>query len=175
MTYMRHSSRMAKQTIFQYLKSQLDALEWTNATAASRPFQAAQVELHDTVPAESEQRAKLVAGYVALSMGSEPALVEQEMGGPLGLTQIPVAVDLLMDSQGAAHALACDIRDIFLGCFTNSSRSIVVNDYTTNAAGVPNNDYVVEFDQVLMSPSNDVENWWTVRLVASLYAPQVVS
>jgi hypothetical protein len=174
MTYLRHASRHTKETVFRYLEAQLTALHWLDTDQSNRPFQAPLVIMKDTLPKESDARAKLQPGYMSLVTGAEPAVLDQEVGGPLGMIPIPMFVDLLMDKPGNGYALACDVRDILSGAFTEGHRSIVVNDYTTNPDGVPNNDYVLEFDDIQMVPSAEVENWWIVHFVASLYFPQVI-
>ncbi len=163
--YLRHSTRHLHRTMFDYLSSQLELMKWT--VDGETPFSVDPVVLQDVLPQEFEEESQLVPGTVAVTLGDEADALNQELGGPLAMIEVPFFVDVFMDTPGTTLALALDIRDALCGRTTGSSRYHNVINY--NTAGEPSiaPGYTVEVEDVTrVSPK---KNWETVKFTCLMY------
>lgn len=163
---LRHSTRHLHRSVFEYLDDQLTSLGWT--VPGRVPFNATPVALQDLLPEEFEEESLLVPGTVAVTVGDEPEVLGQEMGGPLALIEVPIFIDVFMEDPGTTLALALDVRDIFCGRLPGTSRYLKVKNYASYPA-VELNSYTVEFEDVIRQ--NQKKNWETVKITACLYFP----
>lgn len=164
--YLRHSTRHLHRTVYDYLNTELTALGWT--VADSVPFNAPVVRMQETLPDEWDQASVLEPGTVAVTLGDENATQGQELGGPLGLIEVPIFIDCFMDTDSTALALALDVRDIFTGRIGTARRYKPVNNYNVTPE-VEATGYSVEFDDVVR---DRVKNkWHVVKLTAQMYFP----
>lgn len=163
---LRHSTRHLHRTVFDYLNDQLTAMGWT--VEGDVPFNAPVVTLQDVLPDEWDEASVLEPGTVALTLGDEDAALNQEMGGPLALIQVPFFVDCFMDTDSTALALALDIRDIFTGRAPGSVRFLDVINYNPDTPQVAVG-YTVEFDDVIRQRVK--KSWHVVKITAMLYFP----
>lgn len=173
MAWLRHAPRHIHQTVVEYLTGQLDALGWTDATEANRPFGAPQVRIQSYLPPESELTS-VTAGLVAITLGDEFDAVDEELGGPLHSQEVPFFVDCFMDKDAHALALATDVRDALRGRHTGAKRSLPVKDYSqapaTEVAGWRLEFVDIEREQIHRIPIY----WQTVRTTAWVEFPEEV-
>jgi hypothetical protein len=166
--YLRHSTRHLHRTIFEYLEGHLEAMGWT--VSGSTPFGAPVVTMQAELPEEWDEQSVLMPGTVALTLGDEAQALNQEMGGPLALIEVPFFVDVFMDTPGTTLALALDIRDIFCGRAPGSTRYLRVKNYNPSTP-VDAPGYTMEFDDVYRQ--NQKKNWETVKITANMYFQDV--
>lgn len=174
MTYLRHSSRHIHQTVFKYVTDQLTVLGWMSTDPTVRPFGATStpVLVQDVIPRESEARAGLKAGTVAVTLGRDPVSVDEELGSGFSSIAYPFFVDCFETTPGVALSLATDIRDIFMGQLPTSVRVLPVLDFSSSSAGVAVDGWNLEFDDIERLPSPDLDSWHIVHVTATLYYPR---
>lgn len=171
--YLRHYSWHVHHSVFKYLEAQLDTMGWTSATASERPFGAAQVRLQETLPPEFDMTRTLSPGTVAVTLGSEPDTKEEELGGVLNSHDLPLFIDIFMEDEALALALANDIRDIFKGRVPGSSRLMQVIDWASPGT-TPATGYTVEFEDVVRERPETKLNWQIVKVSAVLFFNDVI-
>lgn len=173
MVFLRHASRHVHASVANYVKAGLTELNWDDP--ANTPLGAPAVRVQTTSPVTGDKLASSVsAGLVAVSLGNEFNPDPQELGGGLHMQEYPFFVDVFMDTEGECTALACDIRDMFLGRFEDfSARWIPVTDQVLSTP-VPG--WKIEFDDVeRVSPDHSYSfHWQVVRVTAQVYYPEVV-
>lgn len=167
MTYLRHSSRHIHHTVIKYLREQLTTLKWIGPANAT-PFGATPVELYANHPPEWKQDQRLQAGKVAITLGDEVMSTLEEVGGPLSSVEIPIFVDIYMDDESIALALALDVRDIFNGRIPGSVRALPVLDFIEQPP-TPVPDWRIEFDDITRVRPDDAINWQVVKVTALTY------
>jgi hypothetical protein len=172
MTYLRHAARHVQRTVYNYLTAQLTDLGWL--TAGSTPYGLPVPQLYVGRPfIGSQLDNKIVPPMVAVSMGSEFSPTLEELGGPLSTQEYPIFCDVFMDEEGAAVALAADIRDAFLGRHATSKTSIpVVNQADSTSV----QDWRLHFEDVeRIAPEHGFPlAWQSVHVTASVKFPEVV-
>lgn len=172
MTFLRHAPRHIQRTIFDYLTGQLTDLHWL--TAGQTPFGLAVPEILVGRPFIGGQLDnKIKPPMVAISMGNEMPPALEELGGPLSTQEYPIFCDVFMDEEGAAMALAADVRDAFLGRHATSTTSIpVVNQIT----GDPVENWRIYFEDIeRVAPEHTFPLAWnSVHVTANVYFPEVV-
>jgi hypothetical protein len=171
MAQLRHSSRHIHQTVVKYLREQLTALGWIGPADAT-PFGATPVDLLTSHPPEWQQEKRLQAGKVAITLGDEIMPDLEELGGPLSSVEHPIFVDIFMDDESIALALALDVRDIFHGRVPGSKRYLDVLDFTT-APPTPVDGWLLEFDDITRVRPDNAINWQVVKATAVAYYPEV--
>lgn len=164
--YLRHSTRHLHKTVFDYLSNQLATLGWT--VDGDVPFDAPTVRLQEELPDEWDSAKVLKPGTVAITLGDENEAKNQELGGPLALIQVPLFIDVFMDTPGTTLALALDVRDIFTGRLPGTVRFLDVYDYSPNTPAIAQG-YRMEFEDVIRQ--NVKKNWEVVKITAMLYFP----
>lgn len=165
MVWLRHSSRFLHSSVGKYIEDQLAVLGWT--VAGSVPFDAPVVTVIEGFPHEWEAVSKLTPGKVAISLGDERDTVEQEMGGPLVLQDIPIFIDCYMDTEAATLALACDVRDICKGRLSGTSQMIPMLDFRVTPTPTVVPGWVVELTDVVRERVDVRPNWQVVKVTAS--------
>lgn len=171
MTYLRHSTRHVHHTVIKYLREQLTALNWIGSEETT-PFGATPVELFTVHPPEWKQDQKLQAGKVAITLGNEVMSTLEEMGGPLTSVEIPIFVDIYMDDESIALALALDVRDIFHGRLPDSVRWLPVLDFAESPPTAVEG-WTLEFDDITRVRPDDSIVWQVVKVTALTYFPEV--
>jgi hypothetical protein len=172
MVFLRHASRHVHASVANYVKAGLTELNWDDP--ALTPLGAPAVRVQTTSPVAGERLAATVSpGLVAVSLGNEFSPDPQELGGGLHMQEYPFFVDVFMGSEGECTALACDIRDMFLGRFEFAARAIPVVDQVT---GTSVDGWKIEFDDIQrITPDHTYSvHWQVVRVTASTYYPEVV-
>jgi hypothetical protein len=172
MTWLRHASRHVHHSVADYLRAQLDALNWTDE--ANTPFGAPAVDLRTSASIVGEKLVEgISAGVVTITLGPELAPEEEELGGPLSLQEYPFFIDIFQESEGVCTALACDIRDIFMGRLAGTQRWLPVTNQATDAVVAG---WKLEFDDVeRVTPDQRFTlPWQVVKVTASAYFPEVV-
>lgn len=159
MTWLRHSSRHLHATVTQYLEAQLHTLGWD--VTGGVPFGADPVSFVEVWPQDWQSISRLASGSVSISVGDEPAVAEQELGGHLVQQDMPIFVDMYCAKASQAMALACDVRDIFLGRLPGSSRVAALKDFRTDpATDVPG--WQIEFIDVIREVPGSLSPLWQV-------------
>lgn len=133
MSALRHSSRHVHHSVAEHLSAALTTLKWVGP-ANDTPFGAPVVTVttsQDTLGSKEVAGAK--DGSLFVSLGPEQMPVDEEVGGPLAMTELVMFVDVFMAQAGHAQALIEDVRDVFLGRLpAPGPRSIpVVNQVTS--------------------------------------------
>lgn len=157
MTYLRHATRHIHHTVADHIEARLNTDLWT--VAGQVPFGGEPVTVERT-PAQSKD---VGARQVRISVGNEFSPVPEEMGGPLTSQEVPVFVDVFMNTEAAAIALACDVRDALLG--RTASRFIpVINQI--DGTEVPG--WMIEFEDVerLRPDAVTAFHWQVVKATA---------
>jgi len=171
MTFLRHAPRHVHQTVADYATAQLTALGWL--TAGSVPFGLDPVTIIDVRPfVGSKLDNHIVPGVVTVTLGNEAAPIDEELGGPLASQDYPMFVDVFMELDSAALALAADLKDAFLGRHATSKRFIPVIDQATETP-VPG--WQIEFDDVEReAPEHPFAlAWHSVHVTAHCYFQEV--
>lgn len=143
-TPLRQVSRHLQQTVSLRLKAALTDFGWLSDPT---PFDSAPFVLRLGRMTEKEL-AEIKPNFAAVTFGDEPPEEEQELGGGLSLLRTQVAVDVIPDSEALGLALASDVRDVMYGKFPDWPRVFPLRDYSLDPAGVPTDDYVIEFVDV---------------------------
>lgn len=172
MTYLRHSSRHVHHTVATYLREHLTTLGWIGPSE-STPFGATPVELRTSHPPEWQESSRLEAGTVAVTLGDEDAAILEEMGGPLASVEHPIFVDIFMDNEAIALALALDVRDLFYGRLPGSVRSLPVRDFSYDPP-ISVVGWLLEFDDITRVRPDTASNWQVVKCTAVTYFAEVV-
>jgi len=170
--FLRHASRHVHATVAKHVKAGLTELDWTDP--ANTPLGAPAVRFQTTTALQGGKLGSGVgAGLVSIVLGNELMPDPEELGGPLFRQDYPFFIDLFMETDGEATALACDIRDILLGRFEFAGRTLPVVDQVTSTP-VPG--WLIEFEDVeRMSPDHTFSiQWQVVKVTASTYYNEVV-
>lgn len=168
----RHASRHVHQTVINYLRDQLDELGWLSA--GDVPFGLSPIELIESRPfVGSALDNRIKPGMVAITLGNEMPVVEEELGGPLVLQEYPIFCDVFMDGESAALALATDIRDAFLGRHATSVRTLPL---VNQATGEPVADWLLCFEDIeRVAPEHNFPvSWHSVHATAEAYFHEVI-
>lgn len=170
--YLRHSARHVHHTVLEYLREQLTTLKWIGPPETT-PFGATPVDLSATHPPEWRQDQKLQAGKVAVTLGDELGSDLEELGGPLSSVEHPIFVDIYMDDESIALALALDVRDIFYGRIAGSRRWLPILDFSQSPpTEVPN--WHLEFEDITRVRPDDATAWQVVKVTATTFFHEVV-
>lgn len=165
MTFLRHAPRHVHQSVVLYIWDQLTQLGWVNTTG-SGPFGLPSIKLIESRPFIGGQLDnKITPGTVAITMGNEMSPDLEELGGPLSTQEYPIFCDVFMDGEGAAMALASDIRDAFLGRHATSKRVVpVINQIT----GTVEPDWKINFENIQrIAPEHTFPlSWHSVHVTA---------
>jgi hypothetical protein len=165
-TYLRHAARHVHHTVADHIEAQLVTLGWT--TVGQVPFNAAPISIKRSAGTAPD----IAAGQVRISLGNEVAPAEEELGGPLASQEYPIFVDVFMDNETIALALASDIRDVLLGRIGGRRWLPVINQ--ANDTEVPG--WTLELDDVERIRPDHVlpMAWQVVKVTAIAYFPEVV-
>lgn len=173
MTFLRHAARHVHKTVFDYLDDALDDLGWKDSSTT--PFGATPVTLisRPVVMGDRLDDALVKPGLMAVTLGDEHPSEMEEVGGPLSAQEYPIFVDLFQDNEAVATALATDVRDIFMGRFSGTTRFLTVKDGATGLA-VPG--WTMEFEDIMrVRPETALPYYWqVVKVTATAYFPEVV-
>lgn len=173
MAWLRHAPRHIHATIVDYLTAQLDALGWTDPDDIDRPFGAPQITIQTFLPPESEFN-RIQAGLLAITLGDEVDADEEELGGPLHSQELPFFVDVFMDKDAHALALATDVRDILRGRFQDGKRMLTVQNHAESPPEDVDGwrfEFVdIEREQIYRLPIY----WQTIRATALIEFPEEV-
>jgi hypothetical protein len=137
---------MVYQSIFDYMTAQLDALEWNSSTppfGASVPITLLEEQLDPKLGA-------IAPNTVAMSEGMQPDDEEGELGasyGGLWIIRHTLFVDVYGESIGVAKALSSDLRGIFTGRLSGTSRYLPMTDYSLNPPA-PAPGHLLHFEDV---------------------------
>lgn len=165
MSYLRGQDRSIHQSLYAYLSTQLGVLGWT--TTGPWPFNAsAGVTLLEEMP---EINTAVAPNTVAFTEGVVPDDKLGELGaatGGLWLSERTYFVDVLGESVGIAKALTGDIKGIFGGRFTGTSRIQYLIDYSQYPA--VQTDHLLEITDITTeTPMNQAAfkaHWMTVKM-----------
>lgn len=171
MVYLRHSSRHVHQTVATYLREHLTALGWIGPPE-STPFGATPVQLRTSHPPEWNEDSRLEAGTVAVTLGDEASAMLEEMGGRLSSVEHPIFVDIFMDNEAIALALALDVRDLFYGRLPGAACALPVRDFTYDPP-TPVENWMLEFEDITRVRPDTFPNWQVVKVTAVTYFPEV--
>lgn len=172
MPFLRHAARHVHHTVANYIETQLGTLGWT--TAATVPFDSPLVQVRRTAAIIGGTLGKQTkAGTVAITLGTEFAPDPEELGGPLSSQEYPIFVDVFQDTEATTLALATDVKDILLGRFPGTARSLPVVNQTT---ATPVAGWRLEFEDVeRVEPDYNFALFWqVVKVTAVAYFPEEV-
>jgi hypothetical protein len=137
-SYLRHASRHAQETICDYLETVLTTLGWTGSDP---PFGASPFVFRRTPITEAELDS-IKPNLIAVTFLREDSEDEEELGGGLLSVDLPFAVDCIGTQEAIALTVASDLKDYLGGRVPGSSRFLtVVNQITAT----PVTDYRMEF------------------------------
>lgn len=173
-TWLRHAGRHVHHTAANYLRTQLDDLDWLGTDPnVAVPFGSPPVQLLTTPVILGEKLAEIVKpGTVAITLGDELTPAMEEMGGPLASQGYPLFVDVFSDTEETTLALATDVRDIFMGRLPGTQRFLdVINQATSIVAP----GWQMEFEDVeRVRPEMKLPLYWqVVKVTATTYFPEV--
>lgn len=138
----RFRYRHVHQTICDYIKAQMMALGWGDAglpladpANAAVPFSATPLSYMEVQPDEEGQ--PVAPNTLAITLGDGGLDALEQMGGGFYDLDIPIFFDVYGENQGIAVSIACDIKEI-----VNYEPTILVNDYTSSAAGTPTTEQI---------------------------------
>lgn len=166
--FLRHASRHVHHTIASFVEDNLGVLGWTSTNVSERPFGAEQL----TIKRVSSPQNELAAGLVTITLGDEVDPDSLEMGGPLSQQDFPIFVDIYMDQDATALAVACDVRDLLLGRFDFARPFLPVIDQATALEVVG---WRITFDDVERArPDNQPGSlhWQVVKVTAVVEFPE---
>jgi hypothetical protein len=156
---LRHSSRHLAKTVIDRITDHVVGLGWTTAP----PFGTTPVEIVTRRFRESELQA-LTGNKLGLMFSDETDDEPAELGGGLLQNRTTLYADVIAVNDGVGLALASDIKDLLTGKVIGQPRMFKMRDYTTNPAGDPLDEWVVEFlDVRRQRPSQDLRaQFWQV-------------
>lgn len=167
----RYSSRAVHVSVVNYLDTALAALGWMDPTTT--PFGAPALDVRSAVPRPHQtDLASIVPGVVGITLGDNDDAEPQEVGGPLYLIEYPIFVDIYMDKDAHALAVAQDVWDICAGRLPGTSRYQPVTDLVTGELATG---WLIELtDLERTRPTHDLKiHWQVVKVTASTYFPEV--
>lgn len=164
MTYLRHAPRHLHRTLIDRVSGRLVALGWTTTP----PLGAQPLTILTRRVRESEQIAA-EANMVGISFGEESDEAEVELGGGLASVTTRMVCDIIAANDSYGLAISSDIKDCLTGRAPGFSRVFKLRDYTTDQAGVPRDDCMIEVTEVTRQrpESSEARMWWQV-LVAQI-------
>lgn len=126
MTYVRHRSRMVRQSVWDDLKVTLEDLDWTGSTPLailnSKP-----VVLVDNLPEGSRLKGSDISiNTLAMDQGTAGEIYEYEMGGLLAQDYL-FRFAFFAETEGVALALFQDMQDRYYSF--NTSNTVALYDY----------------------------------------------
>lgn len=165
MSYIRGQERSVHQTLYTVLSSNLTTLGWIGSSGW--PFGASTgVTLVEEMPLVNTA---VLPNTVAFTEGLNPDDKAGEIGaasGGLWLGEHTFFIDVLGESMGIAKAIRDDIKAIFGGRLSGTSRLIYLTDYS--AAPPVQTDHLLEVTDIQTeTPVNQSAykaNWITVKL-----------
>jgi len=169
MAFLRHAPRHVHYTVAAAIEDPMTAMGWSDPQ--NTPLGATPLRFLREPPLSGGRTLgvdKVSAGLVTITMGDEPPPAEEEMGGPLSSQEYPIFVDIFMDTEGEATAVASDVRDILLGRFAGTKRIIpVVNQITQT----PVDGWQIELDDIERGrPQHNFQiHWQVVKVTATTY------
>ena len=167
----RYSSRAIHYSVATHIETQLRDLGWMDASTT--PFGAPALDIRTSTPRPYQtDTASIVPGAVAITLGDNEDAEPQEIGGPLYLIEYPMFVDIYMDKDAHALAVAQDVWDICAGRINGTSRYLPVTDLTTGNLATG---WLIELtDLERTRPVHDLKvHWQVVKVTASTYFPEV--
>lgn len=171
-TFLRHAARHVHYTVADYIEAQLADLDWT--TEGSTPFGATALTFQRFPAVTGDPtKAQIAPGTVAITLGNELAPDPQELGGPLTLQEYPIFVDVFMEKDAEAVAVATDVRDILLGRLPGTHRFLDLVDQLTD---LPVPGWKIELDDVQRVRPDSVlpVHWHSVHVAANAYFNETV-
>lgn len=133
---MRHRQRHLHKTLCEHVRGLLDAGGWFGPNV---PFGAAPAVLQEMAP--DDLTTMPAPDTVAVSMGTEAGVDDEEIGGGLLSCRTEFYVDVFGQDLSTAVALSSDVRDGL------SRATVPLLDFSTNPAGDPTGG-LIEFDEV---------------------------
>lgn len=128
MAYLPYAVRHVQRSVEDHILARLTELDWIG-DAADVPFGTEVVTFQRGAMVESELVAA-TGNMVAVSFGSEPDDIPQEMGGGVLMVEHYVFVDVLGVKEAIALAIASDVKDLLAGRAPGTTRYLPVYDYT---------------------------------------------
>jgi len=173
MAFLRHAPRHVHHTVANVIEAQMTALNWKDPSAT--PLGAPVLRFTREAPLAGGRTTgidKISPGLVTITLGDELPSREEELGGPLSSQEYPIFVDVFMGTDGEATAVASDVRDILLGRFPGTQRSLDVIDQAT---GTPVDGWRIELDDVERArPNHNYQvHWQVVKVTATTYFNEV--
>jgi hypothetical protein len=101
----RFRSRHVARTIFAYLSQRLTEAGWVHDPVN---FGATAITLQESPP---EDVTTIAVNTVAVTIGDEPADLDEQLGGGLVSVEYPVLVDVFGESYSLSQSLAADVKD----------------------------------------------------------------
>lgn len=159
MTYLRHAPRHLRRTLIDRVSGRLVDLGWTTTPPlGAQPLQilTRRVRESEQIPAE--------ANMVGIYFGEETDEAEVELGGGLSSVTTRMVCDVIAANDTYGLAISSDIKDCLTGRAPGFSRVFRLRDYTTDQAGVPRDDHMIEILEVTRARPEQTEArmWWQV-------------
>ncbi len=170
MPYLQHSSRHLARTVTEHIRGRLATLGWL---AAPAPLGATPFTVETRRLRESEVQA-ITSNTLGIFFGEESDDEPFELGGGNMRMETTFYCDIIAEKQGIGLAVASDIKDLLTGRVPGLARMITLRDYTTDPAGVPQDDYLIEFVQVSRARPENSEtklNWQILTCTLELVFP----
>lgn len=172
MTFLRHAPRHIHQSVIDYVTAQLTTLGWF--TEGDVPFGLPPLTIVEARPFVGGMLDnRIVAGCVAITLGTELPPSMEELGGPLASQAYPIFCDVFMEGESAALAVATDIRDAFLGRHATSKTSIAVTNQVTDTAEAGWKIYFSDVERVAPEHTFPL-SWNSVHVTAETYFQEVL-
>lgn len=169
MAYIRHRSRMVRESVLEYIRAILEELDWTGDSTLAMLSSGVLVE--DYFPVEAVYQGEDIAlNTLAIDQGtpSEPEYVE--LGGEDRRQTYTFNFAFFAESDGVALALFSDLADKFLGMYPGASEGIPLFNYLVATPTFVTNMEVTSFE-VAKSPQQPAPGrlLWFAQLTISDY------
>lgn len=162
---LRHSTRHVHMTVAKIIKDNLASLGWTDP--ARTPFGATALEFTTSLPPAYGEAAKLDPGTVAITTEREFPVEPEEMG-PLASFEVPIFIDVFMENESHAIAVALDVRDILCGRFPGTATLVPVLDFT-QVPPVAASGWQIDLMDFERERDAQRESWQKCRVIAKVY------
>lgn len=159
---MRFLNRFVHESVALHVMEGLTELGWTTAPA---PFGATPVERRDLEPEEVE---RIEGNLVSFALEDEDKDILAELGGPLHMVEMEMAVDVWCERPSIALALSSDVkrllRDAFIRIRNLDEDPVTLRD-----------DYIEPVVVTIRKPSGHVQGldfkkkWRIVHFFARVY------
>jgi len=154
---LRFRIRHVHKTIADYLEAELKRLGWVD-----EPVNFATVPMTFLEFAPDEAGKQIAANTVAITLGEEPAALDEELGDGLRSIEFPVYVDVYGANQSIAASIASDVKHLL------EDKYMPVLDFTASAAGTPTHERIeldkddVKVEKPPTVAAQDFRRYWRV-------------